>query len=179
MTLVVFDLGTNIDREASLASALEHLSEHFILRKASSIYRTVPVGMSKQPDFFNVSLEVETDKSVGEIRILTREIEDKMGRNRSGPKYGPRNIDIDIVLYGNLVESEMSIPHPQSRSELFVVAPLAELQPEGYHPESKETWRELKLKLMEGRNEKDAGISVQCTVAELPLGPKAKSCFIN
>ena len=94
MTLVVLDLGTNIDREESLAIALEHLADHFELKRASSVFRTTPVGMLNQPDFYNVSLEVETDKSIDQIRDIARKIEDEMGRDRTGPKFGPRNIDI-------------------------------------------------------------------------------------
>lgn len=177
MTLVVLDLGTNIDREESLAGALEHLADQFRLTRASSVYRTTPVGMSNQPDFFNVALEIETDKAVDEIRDIAREIEDKMGRDRTGPKFGPRNIDIDIVVYGDLVDSEKNVPHPQSRRELFVVTPLSELSPDGKHPESGESWKDLRGKLMEGRSAKDAGIDKQCPLEELPLGEKAKSAL--
>ena len=174
MTLVVLDLGTNIDREASLVKALEHLAEHFKLVRASSVYKTTPVGMSNQPDFFNVALEIETDKSVDEIREVARVIEDKMGRNRSGPRFGPRNIDIDVVLHGDLVDAENRIPHPQSTRELFVVAPLAELRPDDKHPETGETWKDLNRKLMGGRSAKDAGVVKEREIGALPLGDKSK-----
>lgn len=178
MTLVVLDLGTNIDREKSLVTALEHLAEHFKLVRASSVYKTTPVGMSNQPDFFNVALEVETGKTVDEIREVARVIEDKMGRNRSGPRFGPRNIDIDVVLHGDSVDKDKRVPHPQSTRELFVVAPLAELRPEGKHPETGETWQELRRKLMGGRNAKDAGVIKECEIATLPLGDKSKLALV-
>jgi 2-amino-4-hydroxy-6-hydroxymethyldihydropteridine diphosphokinase len=178
MKSVVLDLGTNIDREESLVTAFEHLADHFTLVKASSVFRTVPVGMSNQPDFYNVSLEINTDKSLAEIRSLAREIEDKMGRDRTGPKFGPRNIDIDVVLYEDLVDGEEDIPHPQSTEELFMVAPLADLKPDGKHPKTGETWKELRGKLMEGRSEKDAGILKQCRLSDLPLGEKAKRALL-
>ena len=177
MTLVVLDLGSNIDREASLATALEKLADHFTLRRASSVYKTTPVGMANQPDFFNVSLEVETDKSPDEIREIARGIEDGMGRNRSVPKYGPRNIDIDIVVHGDSVDAEKKVPHPQAARELFVVAPMAELSPDGRHPETKETWSELRGKLMDGQSEQDAGVVKHCELGALPLGEKAKSAL--
>lgn len=177
MTLVVLDLGSNIDREESIVGALERLTEQFQINRASSVYRTVPVGMANQPDFYNLSLELETEKSIDEIRDVLRAIEDEMGRDRTGPKFGPRNIDIDIVVYGDTVSTEKKVPHPQSASELFVVAPMAELSPEGVHPETKQTWKELRSELMEGRSDKDAGIVKQCAVGDLPLGPKAKAAL--
>jgi 2-amino-4-hydroxy-6-hydroxymethyldihydropteridine diphosphokinase len=177
MTLVVLDLGSNIDREESLVGALERLSEHFKLSRASSVYRTTPVGMANQPDFYNLSLEVETDKSIDEIRDVARQIEDEMGRDRTGPKYGPRNIDIDIVLYGDTVSEEKNVPHPQSTRELFVVAPVAELMPSATHPQTGKAWKDLRGELMNGRSGKDAGIVRQCAVGELPLGPKAKQAL--
>lgn len=177
MTLVVLDLGTNIDREVSLATALEHLADHFELGRSSAVYKTTPVGMGNQPDFFNISLEVETDRSAAEIREIANKIEDLMGRDRTGPKFGPRNIDIDVVLYGDSVDPADHIPHPQSTKELFVVGPLAELRPDGKHPETGESWRELRNRLMNGRNPKDAGIVRMFELTELPLGEKAKAAF--
>lgn len=175
MTSVVLDLGTNIDKEESLATALGHLAEEVTLVGTSSVYRTVPVGMSNQPDFFNVAVEVETDKSVQEIRALARAIEDKMGRNRSGPKFGPRNIDLDLVLYGDTVDPEQGVPRPQALTELFIVGPLADLRPEGTHPETGQTWKELRAKLMGGQSGKDAGIVKECELSALPLSEKTRA----
>lgn len=177
MTLVALDLGTNIDRETSLVTALEHLGEHFTLRSASSVYKTTPVGMSNQPDFYNVSLEIETDKSISEIKDIAREIEDKMGRNRSAPKFGPRNIDIDVVLYGDELDPENKVPRPNALTELFIVGPLAEMRPDGTHPETGQTWKDLNRKLMNGRSGKDAGIERHCALTDLPLGDKAKAAL--
>lgn len=179
MTMVVLDLGSNIDREESLVGALERLSDHFKLCRASSVYRTVPVGMASQPDFYNVALEVDTDKSIEEIREVAQQIEDDMGRDRTGPKFGPRNIDIDIVIYGDVVSEEKFVPHPQSTRELFVVTPVAELLPAETHPQIGQTWKELRGQLMGGRSGKDAGISRECSVSDLPLGPKAKAALLK
>lgn len=177
MTVVVFDLGTNIDREESLATALEHLAEHFKLGKASSVYCSTPVGMSNQPDFYNMALEVETDQGVEAIRGLVRDIEDKMGRNRNAPKFGPRNIDIDVILYGDQIAPDNKLPHPQAKTELFVVSPLAELYPDGKHPETGQRWQDLNTQLLGGRSQKDAGIFKHSEVAGLPLGEKGRAHF--
>lgn len=175
MTVVTFDIGTNIDREASLVDALERLSEKFELKRISSVYSSTPVGMANQPDYFNISLEVETDMSVEDIRSTVRGIEDAMGRNRSGPKFGPRIIDIDIVLFGALVDEDQKVPHPQSEAELFVVMPLAEVCPDGRHPVSGLSWTELRRKLLAGRSPKDAGIARHSAIGALPLGPRASA----
>jgi 2-amino-4-hydroxy-6-hydroxymethyldihydropteridine diphosphokinase len=174
---VVFDLGSNIDREASLANALERLSEHFELRRCSSVYCSVPVGMANQPDYYNISLEVEARQSPEEIRTLLRGIEDAMGRNRAVPKYGPRNIDIDILLYGELVDEERQLPHPQTSEQLFVVMPLAELYPEEKHPVTGQTWAELRRQLLRGRSPQDSGIKLQGPLESLPLGPRAQTAL--
>jgi 2-amino-4-hydroxy-6-hydroxymethyldihydropteridine diphosphokinase len=177
MTRVVLDLGSNIDREASLVSALERLADHFKLVRASSVYKTVPVGMSNQPDFFNVALEVETDKSIDDLRAILAQMEDAMGRNRSGPRFGPRNIDVDIVLYGDSVDTEKRVPHPQSLHELFVVVPLSEIRPDGSHPETGESWKEIRGRLLDGRSGQDAGVVKQCELSALPLGEKTKAAL--
>lgn len=177
MTLVVLDLGSNIERESSLVTALEHLADVFSFRAVSSVYRTVPVGMGSQPDFYNLALEIETDKSVEELRAILVGIEDRMGRDRTGPKFGPRNIDIDVVLYGETDDPDNGIPHPQAAAELFVVVPLLDLRPEGVHPGNGRSWKDLRGELMGGRTAKDAGISKQCELAELPLGAKARAAL--
>lgn len=175
---VVFDLGTNINPEASLVTALEKLSEHFTLSRVSSVYCSTPVGMSNQPDYLNVSLEVKTDKSVEEIREIARGVEDAMGRNRSGPKFGPRVIDIDILLHGQTVDAEQNVPHEQTSTQTFVVLPLAELYPDESHPVTGKPWADLRRDLLGGRSPQDAGIKLHKPIEELPLGPKAKAALL-
>ncbi len=174
MPIAVFDLGTNIDREESLATALAHLTEQFELKRASSVYRSLPVGMAAQPDFFNISLEVQTDLPPEDIPPILRSIEDQMGRDRNAPKFGPRNIDIDLILYGDLVCEDLSLPHPQCRSELFVVSPLAELYPDGSHPKTGESWRDLNRSLLAEQTGKEPVISRQFPVTDLPLTSKVQ-----
>lgn len=176
---VVFDLGTNIDREASLATALEKLSEHFTLRRSSSVYCSTPVGMANQPDYFNLSVEAEADQSPDEIRTIARAIEDAMGRNRNVPKFGPRIIDIDILLYGDTVDAERNLPHVQTRDQMFVVLPLAELYPDEAHPVLGKPWTDLRRELLRGRSPQDAGIRLQGPVESLPLGPRARAALVK
>lgn len=176
---VVFDLGTNINREVSLATALEHLAEHFTLLRASSVYNSAPVGMSNQPDYLNLSLEAETDKGPDEVRQICRGIEDAMGRNRNVPKYGPRIIDIDILLHGETVDAERNLPHVQTDAQLFVVMPLAELFPGEGHPVSGKAWTDLRRELLRGQSPQDAGIALHGPVDALPLGPLARAGLLQ
>ena len=177
MARIVFDLGTNIDREQSLATALEKLGEHFSLLRASSVYNSAPVGMANQPDYLNISLEAETDKDPDQVRQIARDIEDAMGRNRNVPKFGPRIIDIDILLYEDMVDLERNLPHVQTADQMFVVLPLAELFPEGKHPVSGARWADTRRDLLRGRSPQDAGIKLVGSISSLPLGPKAKSAL--
>lgn len=179
MSRVVFDLGTNIDREASLATALEKLSEHFLLSRASSVYNSTPVGMANQPDYLNISLEVETDLGPDEIRKIARDIEDAMGRNRNVPKFGPRIIDIDILLHGETVDAERNLPHVQTADQMFVVLPLAELYPEGRHPVTEQLWVDMRRDLLRGRSPQDAGIRLHGSIDSLPLGPRARAALVG
>jgi 2-amino-4-hydroxy-6-hydroxymethyldihydropteridine diphosphokinase len=176
---VVFDLGTNIDREASLVAALEKMSEHFALLRSSSVYSSAPVGMANQPDYLNISVEAETDKGMDEIRAIARAIEDAMGRNRNVPKFGPRIIDIDILLHGDTIDPELNVPHVQTETQMFVVLPLAELYPEGKHPVSGKHWADLRRELLSGRSPQDAGIRLHGPIESLPLGPKARQGLLQ
>ncbi len=125
-------LGSNEgDRLETLRRACAALSGHGILiRRASSIYETEPVDMREQAWFLNCVIEVET--SLPPLRLLgeLQRIEEELGRKRTTPK-GPRTIDLDILLYGNLVirEESLTVPHPELHKRRFVLVPLLEIAP--------------------------------------------------
>lgn len=128
--LTYLSLGSNLgNRLENLIRALENLKKagNKII-KVSSFYETKPVGKEEQPDFLNLVAEVKTSLSPFLFLALTQRIEKKMGRERK-EKWGPRIIDIDIVLFDDLeIESEkLTIPHPLARERAFVLLPLAEL----------------------------------------------------
>lgn len=134
------DLGSNIDRSASVNRALELLRREFGQLRASQVYETPPVGFEDQSAFYNLAVEVETDLSRQALGLKLKELEDEMGRVRTENKYGPRNIDMDVVLMGDYA-------HRQLREQLFVLLPLLELLPHGRDPESGKTLQELKAGL--------------------------------
>lgn len=124
-------LGSNIgDRLENLKTACRLMRERGIkIVSVSSIYETLPWGVIDQPDFYNACIEVETNDSVERLFKVIKEIEAHMGRKVDAEKYGPRIIDIDIVLCeGSEVNSKnLQIPHPRAHERPFVTIPLAEI----------------------------------------------------
>ncbi len=124
-------LGSNIgDRAAYLEQAIAMLSAHPQIEvvKRSSIYETEPIGYVEQQSFFNMVIEVETTLSPCELLETTQAIEHKCGRVRD-IRWGPRTIDLDILLYDqeNMEMENLMIPHPRMWERAFVVVPLMEL----------------------------------------------------
>lgn len=127
-------LGANLgDREGSLRSALELLAAEpgIELVASSSIRETDPVGYEEQPRFLNAAACVETELTPRELLDVLLGIERRLGRTRSGPRYGPRTIDLDLLLYAEetLDEPGLHVPHPGLAERRFALEPLAELDP--------------------------------------------------
>lgn len=131
-------LGSNMgDKEANCRRALELLGAAAHVRKVSSFYRTEPVGYRDQDEFINVVAEIETGRAPRELLQLCGAIEDALGRSRE-VRWGPRTIDLDILLYGDHIVHEhspdLTIPHPLLAERRFFLAPLAEIAPGAVHP---------------------------------------------
>jgi 2-amino-4-hydroxy-6-hydroxymethyldihydropteridine diphosphokinase len=138
-------LGSNLgDRAANLRTALAQLSAAGPLSAVSALYETQPVDVPDQPWFLNCVAAITTDKLPRELLQLALKIETEMGRLRMRQK-GPRNIDIDVLLFGDRVIDEpgLEIPHPAMHKRRFVLEPLAEIAPEARHPQLGKTAREL------------------------------------
>jgi 2-amino-4-hydroxy-6-hydroxymethyldihydropteridine diphosphokinase len=128
-------LGSNVgDRERHLADAISSLREHGVVVEAvSSLYETEPVGeILDQPDFLNAAIRIRTRLEPLELLELCKAIEVELGRVFGGPRHGPRPIDIDLLLLGDieLVHEALTLPHPEVTSRRFVLEPLLELDPE-------------------------------------------------
>ena len=125
-------LGSNMQQPAEqLKHAIGHLSsaEGIEILKVSSFYRTPPWGDEAQDDFINAVVQIET--SLGAITLLRQlqSIENRMGRQRDGRRWGPRLIDIDLLLFGaqQSQSEELELPHPRMHERAFVLMPLCEL----------------------------------------------------
>ena len=143
--IVYLSLGSNIgDRLANLRTALDKLAILGDVVALSSFYETEPVDYIAQPWFLNCAVAIRTELMPRLFLSKIQTIEQQMGRRRIRPK-GPRNIDIDILLFSNAVLStpELQIPHPAMQERRFVLEPLAEIAPEVRHPVLEKTVREL------------------------------------
>lgn len=136
--LVYLGLGSNMgDRMGNLRSAIERLREHAVIGTVASVYETAPIGYEEQPMFLNTALSATTLLTPPDLLRFAKGIEVDLGRQPSF-RNAPRPIDIDILLYGDLVVGtpELTIPHPGIAGRAFVVAPLAEIAFEVVHPVS-------------------------------------------
>jgi 2-amino-4-hydroxy-6-hydroxymethyldihydropteridine diphosphokinase len=150
-TIAYLSLGSNSgDRAAHLNKAVAQLTKAVSVRAVSGVYETQPVDVPNQPWFLNCVAEIETDLTPRELLNLALQIEAEMGRLRTREK-GPRNIDIDIILFGDCVidESGLTIPHPAMHQRRFVLEPLVEIAPQATHPKLRKTARELLADLPE------------------------------
>jgi 2-amino-4-hydroxy-6-hydroxymethyldihydropteridine diphosphokinase len=134
VTVGYLGLGSNVgDRQSHLTGAIEDLSARGVVVEAtSSLYETEPVGeILDQPDFLNAAVRVRTALDPEELLDLCKAIEAEHGRALGGPRHGPRPIDIDLLLLGDIEMSteRLSLPHPEVTSRRFVLAPLLELDP--------------------------------------------------
>ena len=100
---VVIGLGSNIDPEANLEQAVLELKSRFKVSKRSQWTRTKPIGIQDQPDFYNGALLMETELEQQSLKKELKQIEDILGRDRSLPKFGPRTIDLDILIWNKKV----------------------------------------------------------------------------
>jgi 2-amino-4-hydroxy-6-hydroxymethyldihydropteridine diphosphokinase len=129
VTTAYVGLGANLgDREATVRRASELLGAV----RVSTLIETEPWGYADQPRFVNAVAELETDEPPRALLQRLLEVERELGRTREGPRYGPRAIDLDLLLYGDeqLEEPGLVVPHPRLHERAFVLEPLAELAPE-------------------------------------------------
>ncbi|MBI1744454.1 2-amino-4-hydroxy-6-hydroxymethyldihydropteridine diphosphokinase [Candidatus Acetothermia bacterium] len=161
MARAYIGLGSNVgDREVFLEKAIEMLGDSKrvkILRRAG-FYETEPVGREDQPWFINTVAEIETSCSPEKLLAYTHSIELKLGRHQR-EHWGPREIDLDILLYENRVldTPTLKVPHPQLHQRRFVLAPLCELAPDLIHPIFQRPLR----KLLEGLSDNKQVISLR------------------
>lgn len=133
MTRAFVALGANLgDPAATVQAAIGELGRlpGTRLVRASSLYRTAPVGLAEQPDFINAVAELATGLPAGELLTALLALENRFGRVRQ-ERNGPRTLDLDLLLYSDLVAAtpDLTLPHPRLHLRAFVLVPLAEIAP--------------------------------------------------
>jgi len=129
MTLAYVGLGSNLgDREGAIRRAAELIGA----ARLSPLFETETWGFHDQPSFLNAAAEVETPLTARSFLTQLLDIERRLGRERIGPRWGPRTIDLDLLLWGNerISEPGLDVPHPLMLERLFVLEPLAALAPD-------------------------------------------------
>ena len=128
-------LGSNVgDRASHLRAAIELLEDGGVeVTAVSSTYETEPVGeVLEQPDFLNAAARIRTELEPDQLLDLCKRVEAERGRTLDGPRHGPRPLDVDLLLLGDLeIETDrLTLPHREVRSRRFVLVPLLELDPD-------------------------------------------------
>ena len=150
-TIAYLGIGSNLgDKKANCRRAIELLEKSGRVVRDSSLYCTEPMGYQEQDDFVNAVVEIETSLSPEALLDQCRSIEEDLGRVRT-IHWGPRTIDVDILLYGaRMIETpELTIPHPQLHNRRFVLVPLCEIAPQALHPKLQKTAAGLLLELQD------------------------------
>ena len=146
MARAFIGMGSNLgDSEKTIESAVAALQEAGVkVLCRSSLIRTAPVGKTDQPDFLNGVIEIETEQRPRALLDLLMGVEDRLGRVRV-ERWGPRTIDLDILLYDDEIihEPGLKVPHPRMHERSFVLQPLCEIAPDVRHPVMGKTAREL------------------------------------
>ena len=132
MAVAFIALGSNLgDREANLRAALDAVGRAGRVTDVSSLYETDPVG-PEQPLFYNAVCRIETELEPDTLLTALKAIEADLGRDPAGERWGPRVIDLDILMYGELTVDQpwLRIPHPRLSERAFVLVPFAEIAPD-------------------------------------------------
>ncbi len=160
MALAYLGLGTNIgNKRKNMVTAAALLAERAgDVLSLSSFYETDPWGFASENTFLNAALELKTDCSSMELLRLTQLIEREMGRTqKSENSYHDRIIDIDLLLYGNVIvhTEELVVPHPLMHQRLFVMQPLVEIAPSLIHPVLQKSMYDLYMDLLTGQDSEE------------------------
>lgn len=132
MPIIYLALGSNLgDRQNNLNTAIDLLRRRIRIEQLSSMYETEAAYVTDQPSFYNLVLRAETELAPAELLAFLKAIENEMGREKT-IRFGPRLVDVDILLYGDecIDTPTLTVPHLRMTERAFVLVPLAEIAPE-------------------------------------------------
>jgi len=137
MPRVYISIGSNVDRENSIRNAVRELTARYGPLVLSPVYESRAVGFTGE-NFYNLVAGFDTEETAGRVKETLGDIETACGRRREGPRFSPRTLDLDLLLYGDTVQHDgpIDVPHPDIRRYAFVLRPLADIAPGGRHPET-------------------------------------------
>jgi len=140
---VYISIGSNIDKEASIRKGIADMEHVFGELELSSVYQSEAIGFDGD-DFYNLVAAFDTDEDVMMISAQLHEIEDQNGRDRSGPRFSSRTLDLDLLVYDDLIttENDLEIPRGEILENAFVLWPLAEIAPRLKHPLTHKSYEE-------------------------------------
>ena len=140
MARIYISIGSNIDAEHNIRIAVNALKFHYGKLILSSVYESEAVGFEGD-NFLNLVAGVNTEEDVHTVVATLRKIEDDNGRDRSGPRFSPRTVDLDLLLYDDLIlkEEKLELPRDEITKNAFVLLPLEEIAPQLIHPISGDT----------------------------------------
>jgi len=132
---VYVSIGSNVDREHNIPGGLQALYRRFGPLAVSTVYECPAVGFEGE-DFYNLVVGFDSEEPIADVHAALHEIEDRYGRDRSKPKFSPRTLDLDLLLYGDRIwrEGRLVLPRPEIDRVAFVLGPLAELAGDRLHP---------------------------------------------
>lgn len=141
MATIYISLGSNISREQNTRAGIKALEQAFGELNLSSVYESEAVGFDGDA-FYNMVISCEVGTPVHETNQILRDIEDENGRDRSGPKFSSRSLDLDLLLYDDLIldEKGLKLPRGEILKNAFVLWPLAEIAPQLKHPVTGKTF---------------------------------------
>lgn len=141
---VYVSLGSNVDRETHVREGLRALHARFGGLEVSTVYECPAVGFEGEA-FYNLVAAFDSTEPIADVHAALHAIEDRFGRDRSRPRYSPRTLDLDLLLYGERIvrEGRLVLPRPEIDRVAFVLAPLAELAGDGLHPVHRRPYTEL------------------------------------
>lgn len=155
MARVYVSIGSNIDRERHVRAALDALEAHYGRIQCSTIYETEAMGFEGD-SFYNLVVGFDTTEQPADVSTRLRDIEDRNGRVREGPRFSARTLDLDLLLYDDLIleEGRLQLPRDEITRYAFVLKPLAEIAGSLRHPLTGKTYAQLWAEFPR----KDAGI---------------------